>query len=79
MCPTVSVLGQSPRELREGAVGFGVSPDGTHIAFGPYIPHSENEREIWVMGSLGDNPQKVLALPEGIYHLCEGDGGDRDA
>ncbi len=26
----VSVLGQSPRELREGASGFEVSPDGTH-------------------------------------------------
>ena len=32
---TVSVLGQSPRELREGASGFEVSPDGTHIAFSP--------------------------------------------
>ena len=32
---TVSVLGQSPRQLREDASGFGVSPDGTHIAFRP--------------------------------------------
>ena len=32
---TVSLLGQSPRELREGASGFEVSPDGTHIAFSP--------------------------------------------
>jgi serine/threonine protein kinase len=60
---TVSMLGQSPRELREGAVGWGVSPDGTHVAFNP-IGASDDTREIWVMGSQGDNPQKVLALGE---------------
>jgi len=32
---TVSVLGQSARELRENAGGFEVSPDGTRIAFCP--------------------------------------------
>jgi len=57
---TVSVLGPSPRELREGAVGLG-SPDGTRIAF---QPSGANEREIWVMGISGDNPQKVLAVGE---------------
>jgi serine/threonine protein kinase len=57
---TVSVLGPSPRELREDAVGLG-SPDGTHIAF---TPSGANDREIWVMGSQGDNPQKVLAIGE---------------
>lgn len=47
---TVSVLGQSPRELRDGASGFGVSPDGTHVAFSPGGA-SDYVREIWVMGS----------------------------
>jgi DNA-binding winged helix-turn-helix (wHTH) protein/Tol biopolymer transport system component len=72
---TVSVLGQSPRKLREDAVGFEVSPDGTHIAFqsgtsspGPWRPNGaefgDQIREIWVMGSQGDNPQKILALGE---------------
>ena len=60
---TVSLLGQSPRELREGASGFEVSPDGTQIAFSPRGT-SGDVREIWVMGSQGDNPQKVLALGE---------------
>ncbi len=32
---TVSMLGQSPRELRERALGSGVSPDGTRIVFVP--------------------------------------------
>ena len=60
---TVSMLGESPRELREGASGFEVSPDGTRIAFSPRGT-SEYVREIWVMGSQGDNPQKVLTLGE---------------
>ena len=58
---TVSMLGQS-RKLRDGALGFGVSPDGTHIAFSPQV--SGELREIWVMGIQGDNPQKVLAVGE---------------
>jgi Tol biopolymer transport system component len=60
---TVSMLSQSPRVLREGASGFEVSPDGTHIAFSP-LGTSGNVREIWVMGSQGDNPQKVLGVGE---------------
>jgi serine/threonine protein kinase/Tol biopolymer transport system component len=59
---TVSMLGQS-RELRAGAFGFGISPDGTYIAFGPQGATSEF-REIWIMGIQGDNPQKVLAAAE---------------
>jgi serine/threonine protein kinase/Tol biopolymer transport system component len=62
----VSILGQSPRELREGAMGLEVSPDGTHIAFTPDIesadPLENDFGEIWVMSSEGDNPQKLLAL-----------------
>ena len=60
---TVSVLGQSPRALREGASGYEVSPDGTHIAFSP-LGTADDVRELWMMGSLGDNPQKVIAVGE---------------
>lgn len=57
----VSLLGQLPRELREDAVGWGVSPDGTRIAFSPVGASDDvREAEIWVMGIHGDNPQKVL-------------------
>jgi eukaryotic-like serine/threonine-protein kinase len=59
---TASLLGQSLRELREGAEGSGVSPDGTHIVFSP-----PGVSDIWVMGSQGDNPQKVLTLGENEY------------
>jgi eukaryotic-like serine/threonine-protein kinase len=61
---TVSVLEQSPRELREGAEAWEVSPDETRIAFSPGSEPSGQLREMWVMGSQGDNAQKVLALGE---------------
>jgi serine/threonine protein kinase/Tol biopolymer transport system component len=56
---TVSMLGISPRKLRGNVGAWGVvSPDGTHIRFGAFTGASD---EFWVMGSLGDNPQKILA------------------
>jgi Tol biopolymer transport system component len=58
----VSVLGQSPRELREGAVGWQVSPDGTRIAFSPL--EAGDLPELWVMDSQGGNAQKLVALRE---------------
>jgi Tol biopolymer transport system component len=60
---TASVLAQSPRELREGAWGGELSPDGTHIAFSIDQTH-----DIWMMGSQGENPQKVFALGEGDFN-----------
>ncbi|HWU37190.1 MAG TPA: hypothetical protein VN203_06025, partial [Candidatus Acidoferrum sp.] len=60
----VSMVGQSPRELREGAAGFAVSPDGTHIALGSTAGPSGLVNELWVMGSEDKNPQKVLSLEE---------------
>jgi DNA-binding winged helix-turn-helix (wHTH) protein/Tol biopolymer transport system component len=83
---TVSVLGQYARELREDASGFEASPDGTRIAFGPPGPFNsvrtwDPVREIWVMGSRGDNPQKVLALGEneGLYWVHWSPDGKRMA
>ena len=61
---TVSVLGQAPHELREHACAGLVSPDGTQILFFPEPGPSFEVRELWLMGSQGDNPQKVLALEE---------------
>ena len=61
---TVSMLGQSAQELREGAWAFGeaVSPDGTRITFTPEV--GDYIHEIWVMGRQGDSPQKVLTVGE---------------
>jgi eukaryotic-like serine/threonine-protein kinase len=60
----VPVLGQTPREVRDDALGQDVSPDGTHIAFSPAPAGVSQHREIWVMGSQGDSPRKVLALAD---------------
>lgn len=66
----VSVLGRSARKLRENAFGWTVSPDGMHIAFSPSDPSENyrdifaNYREIWVMGSEGEDPRKVLGVGE---------------
>jgi serine/threonine protein kinase len=59
---TTSLLGQSAHELRDGASAREVSPDGAHIAFTPEVGATGHVREIWVMGSQGQNPQKVIAL-----------------
>ncbi len=63
---TVSILGQSPRQLREGAGAYDVSPDGTRIVFSPGMA-LEEVREIWVMDSQGGNAHKVLALGENEF------------
>jgi serine/threonine protein kinase len=66
---TASLLGQSPRELRSNAFAFGVSPDGTHIAFAPrlaaiaFMP-ANAVQEIWLMDSGGGNAQKLVAVPQ---------------
>jgi len=56
------VLGQSARELRDGAEPCEVSRDGTRIAFCPVTGSIIDSRELWLMGSQGDNPRKVLEL-----------------
>jgi Tol biopolymer transport system component len=60
---TVSMLGQSARQLRERAAGWEVSPHGTRIAFSP-IEASGEPRQLWVMDSQGENPQVVVAFGE---------------
>jgi eukaryotic-like serine/threonine-protein kinase len=61
----ISVLGQSARELRNDAFAFEISPDGASVALTPFGLAASALREIWVVSSQGDNPRKVLALPEG--------------
>ncbi len=63
-----------PRSFARAQWGLQVSPDGTHIAFAPATQPSGHIREIWLIGSQGDNPQKVLALGEndGCSGRCTG-------
>jgi serine/threonine protein kinase len=64
-----SVTGGVPHKVRDNAVGFSVSPDGSMISFGqnpsPKLPEllrglaTFGEREIWVMSPSGENVRKL--------------------
>jgi Tol biopolymer transport system component/DNA-binding winged helix-turn-helix (wHTH) protein len=60
---TASVLGGSPQKLRDDALGYAVSPDGSLIAFTTH-PTRIGEREIWLMGSDGEDARKLLTATE---------------
>ena len=55
---TVSILGGTPRELRDNAGVSMTSPDGLRIAFsaGP------DSNELWMMGANGEDPRKLVTL-----------------
>jgi serine/threonine protein kinase/DNA-binding winged helix-turn-helix (wHTH) protein/Tol biopolymer transport system component len=57
----ISMMGGTPREIREGALAWSVSPDGSLIAF----TSSWFNSDIWLMGPNGEEPRKVVATNEG--------------
>src|SRR4029077_20853484 len=58
----VSVLGGAARKLRDKAVAYSVSPDGSLISFGTN-KSKIGEREIWLMGSSGEEAKKLYETP----------------
>ena len=56
----VSVMGENPRQLRDDAKAWAVSPDSLRIAFTVGAP--DYRHEIWTMSGGGGNLQKVLAM-----------------
>ena len=73
----ISILGGTPRKVRDDAGRASVSPDGAHIA---YIS-SRSESEIWVMGASGESPRKLLqgALGERFLQVQWSPNGERIA
>jgi eukaryotic-like serine/threonine-protein kinase len=59
----VSVLGEPPRKLRDNAIAWFVSPDGSLISFGTNKGRL-GEREIWLMGSSGEQARKLFDTDE---------------
>jgi serine/threonine protein kinase len=59
----VSVLGGPPHKLRDNAVAWSVSPDGSLISFGTN-KGKLGEREIWLMGSGGEQTRKLFDTDE---------------
>ncbi len=60
----VSIMGGSPQKVMEDATDGAVSPDGSKIAF--LRGDAGASREMWVMGTDGSNPHRIVdaALPE---------------
>jgi serine/threonine protein kinase/Tol biopolymer transport system component len=86
-----SVSGGVPHKVRDNAVGFSISPDGSMIAFGqnpsPKLSYpvrdmaSLGEREIWVMSPNGENVRSLYDAEEqtGLWGLSFLPGSQRTA
>jgi len=59
----VSLLGGPPHKLRDEAVAYSVSPDGSLVSFGTN-PGRRDEHEIWLMQPDGDQARKVFDTDE---------------
>jgi eukaryotic-like serine/threonine-protein kinase len=60
---TASLLGRPPRKLRDNAVAWSISPDGTSIAFGTNKGKFD-DREIWLMDGNGERARKLYETGE---------------
>ena len=72
-----SLLGEQPRKLRDNALGWAVSPDGSSIAF---LTNKGNigDREIWLMTPDGEQARKLFDTDEdsafsGVYWSPSGE------
>jgi DNA-binding winged helix-turn-helix (wHTH) protein/Tol biopolymer transport system component len=59
----VSVLSGPPHKLRENAVAYSISPDGSSVAFGANIGRL-GDREIWLMDPDGAHARKIFDTDE---------------
>ncbi len=59
----VSVLGEPPHKLRDDAIAYSVSPDGSLIGFGTN-KGKFGEREIWMMGPSGGQARRLFDVDE---------------
>jgi len=59
----VSVLGGSPRKLRDDAIANSISPDGSLISFATNKGRL-GDRETWLMGPGGENARKLFETDE---------------
>jgi len=59
---STSILGGSPRKLREGCYRGAVSPDGTQI-----VAACQDRHEVWIMGATGENARKLMGSEAETY------------
>jgi serine/threonine protein kinase len=65
----VDVSGGAPRKLRDGALGFAVTPDGAAIAFGTGAGRL-GERQLWLMASDGTWAHKIFEVDPAKAICC---------
>ncbi len=58
-----SALGAAPRKLRDNALAYSVSPDGSFIAFGAKAGKL-GDREVWLMSLRTEETRKLLAVDD---------------
>jgi serine/threonine protein kinase len=58
-----SVLAEAARELRDEAIAYSISPDGSLVSFGTN-KGTFGEREIWLMSAAGDQARKLYEADE---------------
>jgi serine/threonine protein kinase len=59
----LSTLGGPPRKLRDEAIAYSISPDGSAISFGTNKGRL-GDREIWLMGPDGEDARKLYETDE---------------
>jgi eukaryotic-like serine/threonine-protein kinase len=67
----VSVLGGAPTKVRDHAVVWSVSPDGSTISFGTN-KGNRGEREIWLVGPNGEQARKFYEVNDDSAICCFG-------
>jgi len=60
----VSAFGGAPRKIRDDARAWSVSPNGSKVVFTTNTG-SLGDREVWLMGPNGEQPEKLLAPDDG--------------
>ena len=65
----VSALGGAPRKLRDNAVAWSISPDGSSISFGTKAG-ALGDREIWLMTQSGEQTRKLFEASEKQSICC---------
>jgi len=65
----VSLTGGAPRKLRDHAVAWAVSPDGSLVSFGTNKGRL-GEREIWLMAASGEQARKLYDADEKSAICC---------
>jgi serine/threonine protein kinase len=65
----ISVSGGAPHKLRDAALAWSVSPDGSSISFGKN-KSKLGERELWLMGSNGEHARKILEVDDASAICC---------